>query len=112
MVIKYNANQKYTTDAVSEAVFRHICEQAQVPLQEYTTRSDVPGGSTLGNLSTEKVSINTADIGLAQLAMHSSYETVGSMDTQYLCQAAQAFYDTCLTAAADGVYQIENRTAL
>lgn len=112
VVIKYNANQKYTTDAVSEAVFRQICEQAQVPVQEYTNRSDVLGGSTLGNLSTEKVSINTADIGLAQLAMHSSYETVGSMDTQYLCQAAQAFYNTCLTAAADGVYRLENSTAL
>lgn len=107
VIIKYNANQKYTTDAVSEGVFRRICQDAGVPVQAYTNRSDVLGGSTLGNLSTEKISINTADIGLAQLAMHSAYETVGSKDTLYLCQAVKAFYDTCLTATADGSYRLE-----
>lgn len=107
VMIKYNANQKYTTDAVSEAIFRKICKTAGVPVQAYVNRSDVPGGSTLGNLSTEKVSVNTADIGLAQLAMHSAWETAGSKDTAYLCRAIQAFYSTSLTAQEDGVYQIE-----
>ena len=84
IVIKYNANQRYTTDAVSEAVVKYVCKNAGVPYQMYANRSDIPGGSTLGNLSNEKVSLNTADIGLAQLAMHSSYETAGSRDTEYM----------------------------
>ena len=71
IVIKFNANQKYTTDGVSAAVFHQICKDAQVPVQHFANRSDLPGGSTLGNISGAHVSINTLDIGLAQLAMHS-----------------------------------------
>lgn len=96
IVIKYNANQKYTTDAVSEAVVKYICEKADVPCQMYANRSDMAGGSTLGNLSNEKVSLNTADIGLAQLAMHSSYETAGVKDTTYMIDFVKAFYATKL----------------
>lgn len=106
VLIKYNANQKYTTDAVSEAIFLKICKIAGIPFQRYTNRSDIPGGSTLGNLSNEKVSINTIDIGLAQLAMHSAYETAGSRDTLSLCRAAEAFYNTELTVAADGIWRL------
>lgn len=84
IVIKYNANQNYTTDAVSEAVVKYICKKADIPYQLYANRSDMPGGSTLGNLSNEKVSLVTADVGLAQLAMHSAYETAGSADTEYM----------------------------
>lgn len=94
IVIKYNANQKYTTDAVSEAVVKYICEKANVPYQMYANRSDMAGGSTLGNLSNEKVSLNTADIGLAQLAMHSAYETAGAKDTEYLIDFVKEFYQT------------------
>lgn len=94
IVIKYNANQRYTTDAVSEAAVKYICERADVPYQMYANRSDIPGGSTLGNLSNEKVSLNTADIGLAQLAMHSSYETAGSQDTSYMIEFAKEFYNS------------------
>lgn len=94
IVIKYNANQRYTTDAVSEAVVKYVCKKADVPYQMYANRSDIPGGSTLGNLSTEKVSLNTADIGLAQLAMHSSYETAGSRDTEYMVKMTEEFYKT------------------
>ena len=83
-----------------------ICKIAGIPVQRYTNRSDIPGGSTLGNLSSEKVSINTIDIGLAQLAMHSAYETAGSQDTLFLCRAAEAFYNTELTAASDGVWRL------
>ena len=106
VLIKYNAQQKYTTDAVSEAVFKQICREANVPYQEYTNRSDIPGGSTLGNLSGEHVSISSADIGFAQLAMHSCYETAGSLDTAYMLSAMQKFYETELTANKDGGFDI------
>ncbi len=106
VVIKYNAQQKYTTDAVSEAVFKRICDAEKVPYQEYVNRSDVPGGSTLGNLSGEHISINTADIGLAQLAMHSCYETAGVKDVTYMSDAMRRFYETELVAKADGVFNV------
>lgn len=96
VVIKYNANQKYTTDAVSAAIFQEICKNADVPVQSYVNRSDISGGSTLGNISNRQVSLNTVDIGLAQLAMHSPYETAGVKDTWYLIQAITAFYNTSI----------------
>ena len=92
VVIKYNANQRYTTDAVSAAVFGEICRRAGVPVQRFTNRADKPGGSTLGHISTSHVSVSSVDIGLAQLAMHSAYETAGVKDTEYLIRAAAAFY--------------------
>lgn len=92
IVIKYSANQKYTTDAYSGALMKHICEKAGVPYQTFHNRSDLPGGSTLGNILTGSVSLKAADIGLAQLAMHSSYETAGSKDTEYMIRALQEFY--------------------
>ncbi len=107
VLVKYNAQQKYTTDAVSEGVFLKICDDAKVPYQRYVNRSDIPGGSTLGNLSTEQVSINTVDIGTAQLAMHSSYETAGVDDAKYLYDAMKAFYNASITTLRDGVYKIK-----
>ena len=92
IVIKYNANQKYTTDGVSAAEFKLLCKEAGVPFQTFTNRSDMPGGSTLGNISTTQVSVNTVDIGLAQLAMHSPYESAGSRDPEYLAGVAEIFY--------------------
>ncbi len=102
VLLKYNANQKYTTDGISEAVVVSICKKAGVPVQKYVNPSDIPGGSTLGNLSAEQVSINTADVGLAQLSMHSAWETAGAKDTGYLIEAIRAFYNTQLTALEDG----------
>ena len=93
IVIKFNANQKYCTDAVSAAMFRDICNQADVPVQTFTNRSDIAGGSTLGNISNTQVALNTVDIGLPQLAMHSPYETAGVKDTEYLVRAAQEFFN-------------------
>ena len=93
IVLKYSANQKYTTDAASAAVVRKICRDADIPCQVFTNRSDVPGGSTLGNISGNQVPVRTADIGLAQLAMHSSYETGGVRDPEYLRRFAEAFYN-------------------
>ncbi len=92
IVIKFNANQKYCTDGVSAAMFKSLCKKAGVPYQTFTNRSDILGGSTLGNISNTKVALNTVDIGLPQLAMHSPYETAGVKDTWYLIQAIEKFY--------------------
>lgn len=108
IVIKHNANRRYTTDAVSEALFRDICDKAGVPYVYFTNRSDMPGGSTLGNLSNEKISINTVDIGLAQLAMHSSYETAGTKDIEYLVKALEKFYSSEIEIS-DNMYRIKER---
>ena len=102
IVIKYNANQKYTTDGVSEAVFRTVCQRAGVPCQTYCNRSDIAGGSTLGNISNAHVSVNTVDIGLPQLAMHSSYETAGAKDAGFLIKAMKVFFESAVRKTADG----------
>lgn len=91
-VIKYNASQKYTTDGISSAMFRGVCEIAGVPVQVYTNRSDIAGGSTLGNLSNAHVSIRCVDIGLAQWAMHSACETAGADDVVYMVRALKEFF--------------------
>ena len=97
IVIKYNANQKYTTDAVSAAMFKALCQRAGVPFQTFANRSDMPGGSTLGNLSNMQASMHAVDVGLPQLAMHSSYETGGVRDVMYAIRALTAFYERDLT---------------
>ncbi len=94
IVIKYNANQRYTTDAVSAAVMKSICEKAEVPYQTFVNNSNLPGGSTLGNISTAQVPVVTVDIGLAQLAMHSPYETAGAKDAEYLARASKVFFES------------------
>lgn len=110
IVIKYSANQKYTTDAVSGAVMKEICRKAGVPVQIFYNRSDLPGGSTLGNISTTQLSLNTVDIGLAQLAMHSAYETAGVMDTEYLARASEVFFSGAVTGTGDGRYRLDFRS--
>ena len=97
VVIKFNANQRYTTDAVSAAAFESVCRRAGVPVQSFTNRGDIAGGSTLGHISTAHVSVNSVDIGLAQLAMHSAYETAGARDTEYLAAAAREFFGSSFT---------------
>ena len=92
IVIKFNANQKYCTDAVSAALFKELCTKAGVPYQTFVNRSDIAGGSTLGNISNTQVPMNTVDIGLPQLAMHSPYETAGVKDTEYLVRAAEELF--------------------
>ena len=108
IVIKYNANQKYTTDAVSASIFKTICDSVDVPYQTFTNRSDILGGSTLGNISNAHVSLNTIDIGLAQLAMHSTYETAGEKDVTYMIDAIKAFYNTSIEQVEDGQYIVNN----
>lgn len=92
IVLKFNASQKYCTDGISAAMFRDICKKAGVPVQTFANRSDMAGGSTLGNIASTHVAVSTADIGLPQLAMHSPYETAGVADTEYLIRAAAEFF--------------------
>jgi len=106
IVIKFNANQKYTTDAVAQGFFKDLCNSVNVPTQSFTNRSDMLGGSTLGNLSNSHVSLNTVDIGLAQLAMHSCYETAGTKDTEYLAKAMQKFFSSSFIQEEEGTYLI------
>ena len=106
IVMKYNASQLYTTDAVSSAVFREICRKADVKVQVFANRSDMRGGSTLGNISNSQVSLSAVDIGLPQLAMHSSYETAGAHDVSCMVSAMRMFFETELDAC-DGEVTIK-----
>lgn len=92
IVIKYHGGQKYTTDAYSESYMKLLCKKADVSYQTYANKSDIAGGSTLGNISTTHLSIPTVDIGLAQLAMHSAFETAGLADYLDLCKVAYTFF--------------------
>ena len=107
VVVKFNANQKYTTDGLSKAFFQQVCDQANVPVQFFANRSDLPGGSTLGNISGAHVSIPAVDVGLAQLAMHSSYETAGARDVEHMVRGLTVFYRTELRANGDGSYTMD-----
>lgn len=93
IVIKYSAAQKYATNAFSAAYFKKLCKDHDIPTQIFTNHSDNPGGSTLGNISNTVIAMPTVDIGLPQLAMHSSYETAGVKDTAYLVDAVTKFYE-------------------
>lgn len=104
VVIKEHAAQLYCTDAFSSAVMAEVCRRADVPTQVFANRSDKRGGSTLGNLSNQQVSVHGVDIGLPQLAMHSSYETAGVRDTAWGIRALEAFYGADLVIeGAEGV---------
>ena len=103
IVIKHNANQRYTTDGISGAIMMMICDKAGVKYQHYSNRSDQRGGSTLGSISASHVSIPSVDIGLAQLAMHSANETAGALDAQYMIDALKVFYESNLVINDDEI---------
>lgn len=107
IAIKYSANQKYTTDGVTAALFKTICERANVPYQVFLNRSDMAGGSTLGNISTNQVAVKSVDIGMPQLAMHSAYETAGVKDTEYLVKATKTFFESSLQELPNESYNIK-----
>lgn len=107
IVIKHSANQKYTTDAVSCAIMKILCKKADIPFQMFANRSDMSGGSTLGNISNTQVALNTVDIGVAQLAMHSPYETAGVKDVTYLINIAKTFFNSTISTTSDGNYIIK-----
>ncbi len=91
-VLKMNADQKYCTEGISAAMFRDMCSEAGVPVQVFVNRSDMPGGSTLGNISSTQVAVRAVDVGLPQLAMHSAYETAGAKDTEYLVKVMKELF--------------------
>ena len=91
-VIKFNAAQKYASDAVSAAIFAGICEKAGVPCQRFVNHSDVAGGSTLGNILASSIPLRGVDMGNAILAMHSCRETGSVIDHEYCVKAFTKFY--------------------
>ena len=103
IVLKFNASQRYTTDGISAAVLRSVCAKAGVPVQTFYNRADMPGGSTLGHISLTHVSVPTADIGLAQLAMHSSCETAAVADAIYLEETMACYYGCALAVTESGI---------
>lgn len=107
VVIKHNANAKYTTTGLTSAVFEKICKGAGIPVQHFANRADVAGGSTLGNLLSRQVSMPMIDIGLPQLAMHSAVETAGVEDACYMYGALKAFYDSGVRQTDDGKFEIK-----
>lgn len=92
VVLKYHGGQQYATDACSAAYVKNLCRKNNIPLQVYANHSDIPGGRTLGNLVMAQVSMEAADIGLPQLAMHSAYETAGAKDIGYLIHLAKCYF--------------------
>lgn len=103
IVVKYNASQKYTTDAASAALFYEVCRKEGVKVQNYYTRADMPGGSTLGSIATTKVSVSTVDIGIPQLAMHSAVETAGVSDVCDMISALTRLYSTGIEIKNDKI---------
>ncbi|MCK9237882.1 MAG: M18 family aminopeptidase [Thiopseudomonas sp.] len=93
-VIKVNSNQRYATNSETAAFFRHLCQQHNVPVQSFVTRSDMGCGSTIGPITASKLGINTIDIGAATFAMHSIRELAGTQDVAYLTKALTAFYSS------------------
>ncbi|MCR5089530.1 MAG: M18 family aminopeptidase [Oscillospiraceae bacterium] len=102
IVIKYQAEQRYATDAVSAAICKKLCRDHGLPFQEFTNNSDIPGGSTLGNISSAQLPLRTVDIGLAQLAMHSCYESAGARDLENMVRFSEVFYSTDLPELLPG----------
>ena len=92
-VIKFNAAQKYASDAVSATIFANICEAANVPCQRFVNHSDVAGGSTLGNILASSIPLKGVDMGNAILAMHSCRETGSVADHEYCVKAFTKFYE-------------------
>ena len=95
------------TDSVSSTIFKEICKKAKVPFQDYASRNDMTTGSTLSGLSVRHVSVDSIDVGIPQLAMHSANEVVGSNDTFYLYKAFKKFYEVLIKYKDDSV-EIKN----
>lgn len=96
VVLKFNANQRYATSGVSAALYRKLCEKAGAKVQVYANRSDIPGGSTLGSIASTLVPVEMADIGLAQLAMHSCFETAGVSDILDMVNICTAMFSSSI----------------
>ena len=93
-VIKVNANQRYATSSETSSFFKLLCQQAEIPVQSFVTRSDLGCGSTIGPITASQLGVQTIDIGVPTFAMHSIRELAGSKDLSYLVRALQAFYNS------------------
>ncbi len=93
-VIKVNANQRYATTSETSSFFKLLCQQADIPVQSFVTRSDLGCGSTIGPITASQLGVQTIDIGVPTFAMHSIRELAGSKDLGYLLSALQAFYNS------------------
>jgi len=91
-VIKINANQRYSSESVSAAMFISWCEQAGIPYQKYSHRSDIPCGSTIGPISAARLGIRSVDVGNPMWAMHSVRESAGVLDHDYMIRALKKFF--------------------
>ncbi len=91
-VIKVNSNQRYATNSETSSFFRRLCEQNDVPVQTFVTRSDMGCGSTIGPITASEVGVKTIDIGLPTFAMHSIRELAGSQDAVALARVFTSFY--------------------
>ena len=109
LLIKFNSNMAYTSDAFTSSLIKTLCKENKIPYQVFFNRSDVRGGSTLGNISISQESILTCDIGLPQLAMHSSFETIGSEDIYSMLMLMSAFFETAFKIDNDKIILFENR---
>jgi len=103
VVVKYNANQRYTTDAISDGIFTTLAERAGARLQKFSNRADMVGGSTLGSISNTRVSVSTVDIGLPQLAMHSATETAAVSDLTDMVKVLTVLYSSSLERVGDEI---------
>ena len=107
VVIKHHTN--YTTDAVTSSLFKGICDNANVPYQDFSCRADMRCGSTLGGINQRQVSVDSIDIGIPQLAMHSTNETIGAKDVLYMYQSLLEFYNTTILKEKDQIRLIHKK---
>ncbi len=103
VVVKYNANQRYTTDAISDGIFSTLASRSGAKLQKFSNRADMVGGSTLGSIANTCVSISTIDIGLPQLAMHSATETSAVSDLTDMIKVLTALYSSGIEKQGDEI---------
>jgi len=99
-----------TTDSISSSIFKEVCKKAKVPFQDFASRNDMSTGSTLSGLSIRHVSIDSIDVGLPQLAMHSANEVIGSDDPFYLYKAFKKFYDVSIKNDISSIRLIDKRS--
>ena len=103
VVVKYNANQRYTTDAISDGIFTTLAGRVGAKLQRFSNRADMVGGSTLGSISNTKVALSTVDIGLPQLAMHSATETAAVSDLSDMVSVLTELYSVGIEKSGDEI---------
>ena len=102
-VIKTNVKQRYATNSVTSSRFKQLCEQANVPVQQFVSRSDMGCGSTIGPIASSRLGVATIDVGIPQLAMHSCRELTGSKDSLRLALVLGAFFSASESMGCDWV---------